>query len=216
MKLLISILLLLSCAKSFCQHNYKLTLEANYGIQGNFFVRGYDEDYAPGPHTYFYDKNFIGTTGGIEAQLQISDKSYLSAGFIRSENRGRKNYAGQLNGVDVFINNFQLRYINRIIQLGYGHYLPAKKSRFAVEGGLMLLYDNDQIIQIEDWDDTIMISENNFKSSYSVELGGYLGVAWMKQIDTKFYAGIKSRIYFAASTGTFEILTITPTLSYCF
>lgn len=49
----------------FAQKEEKLAIEINYGLNGNFFVRSYDELGGP-PVKRFFNKNFIGSIGGLE------------------------------------------------------------------------------------------------------------------------------------------------------
>jgi len=42
------------------------------------------------------------------------------------------------------------------------------------------------------------------------------GIQFSKKIDTNFEAGIKLRGYFLVTAGTFEAITLTPTLAYIF
>ena len=60
-------LLMLVCLVSKTNgQDKKISIEVNYGLQGNFFVRGYEERNTPGISYNFYNKNFLGSMGGIE------------------------------------------------------------------------------------------------------------------------------------------------------
>ena len=49
-----------------------------------------------------------------------------------------------------------------------------------------------------------------------MEGGTFLGFGFSRKIDTKFELGIKSRVYYLISVSSFELVTLTPTLSYTF
>jgi hypothetical protein len=68
----------------------KLSLEINYGLFGNFFVRGFDELGGPANKQYFYLKDFIGTSSGISGRISISKKSSLFLEYTRTVNAGKK------------------------------------------------------------------------------------------------------------------------------
>ena len=72
MKNLFLIGLFISLSPAFGQKNSKLSIEVNYGLNGNFFVRSYDELGGPSDKEYFYKKDFLGTIGGIELKYQLN------------------------------------------------------------------------------------------------------------------------------------------------
>lgn len=215
-KLSICLLLLIATLNVLSQKQSRVSIKINKGINGNFFVRNYDEVGGPINKTFFYKKDFIGSTTGIDADFNISPKSSLSLGFLRTINLGKKNYAGNVNGVDVYINDFRLKHIDKIISIGYGYKLKDKNSSWKAEGGLILLYDVKQSISLKNWDNSILINESNFKNANSVEGGIFLGGSWAIQIDTKFELGLQARGYYLISVQTFEMVTLSPTLTYHF
>lgn len=212
----INLALLLCSFSVYSQSDKKFSLQINYGLNGNFFVRSYDELGGPANKKYFYKKNFIGTIGGAELNYRINNRSSLLMGYCRSVNSGRKNYAGRINGTDVIINDFNLRHINNIYQLGYGIYIDKKNKNFKIDIGVILIYDLKQTLAIENWDNYIDIDESNFKNANSVEGGTFLGLEYSKKIDTKFNIGLKAKVYYLISTNYLEAVSLTPTLTYNF
>lgn len=200
----------------FGQANTKWSIEAQYGLNGNFFVRTYDEQGGPANKTFFYSKNFIGPIAGAELKFGLSKSSTLSFGYSRSVNKGEKNFFGQINGVDVAIEDFNIRHINDFFQLGYSR--PFRKSipAFSYHIGVVYLRAHQQEIMIENYDNLISIAERNFQNSKLAEAGFYGGFQFVKKIDSRFSAGIKTSVYYLASIGVFEAVTLTPTLSYSF
>lgn len=82
--------------------------------------------------------------------------------------------------------------------------------------GVTLIYDLRQTIAIENWDNYIDIDERNLKNANAVEGGAFLGLEYLKKIDTKFNIGLKTRVYYLISTNNLEAITLTPTLTYNF
>ena len=198
----------------FAQKEKKLSLEINYGLNGNFFVRSYDEVNGP-PAKRFLNKNFIGTIGGVEMAYALNKKSYLGLAFAVSRNSKEINYTG--NVIPLSIINFHISHINKFFQFYYARKVSRKVPGLACEAGLFYLRMNQQEVEIEDrLNGGALIEERNYKS-YKLEEGGtFIGFHYSKKIDTKFDLGIKSRVYFLISTGTFEAVTLTPTLTYHF
>lgn len=190
-------------------------MQVNYGLNGNFFVRSYDEISGPANKKYFYKKNFLGTIGGVELTYKISKKSSLFVGYNKSINNGKKNYGGTMNGVDIFIHDFKLRHTNNFFQLGLAKQL-GQKENFKVSAGTVLVYDAQQTINIENWENYILINESTYKNANSVEGGVFLGIEYLKKIDSKFDLGVACKGYYLISVNTIEAITFSPTLTYHF
>lgn len=60
----------------------------------------------------------------------------------------------------------------------------------------------------------VMVSESNRGNGYAEEGGVVAGLEYSRPIDTRLRLGIKVRGYYLASVSTFEMLTLTPTLTY--
>lgn len=215
-KLFSTIVIILTALNAFGQSSQKFSIEAIYGLNGNFFVRSYDELGGPVPKTYLYKKNFLGSISGIELKYKISKKSSLGLAFSRSSNAGTKNYNGNFNGVNVIISDFQIRHIENFYQFYYERNLSEKYPQFKYHLGLVYARMQQQEISLENLSNTITFQQRNYKNSRLEEGGLFFGVQYSKKIDSRFELGIKSRIYYLISVQTLEALTLTPTLTYTF
>ncbi len=198
------------------QQQSAFSLEVNYGLNGNFFVRSYDETGGPQNKTYLYKKNFLGTIGGIELKYHFKNHSALVAGFARSTNKGEKNYAGLVGGTTLLINDFNIRHTNSFYQLAYERRFKKNKPEFSWQLGAVLASMNQQGISIENFSNQVIIEERNFKNSKLQELGVFAGIQFQQKIDTKIDLGLRIRGYYLVSVQTFEAITLTPTLTYKF
>jgi hypothetical protein len=206
-------------APCFGQQNARFSLSASYGPQLNFFASDFDEVSGPQPHQYFYNKKTLGTIAGLELRYELKGRSFLELGYHRSVNKAAVNYFTNLNGVDILIEDFNLRYINNFFQLGYGQRFKRKKSAWTGEMGLVYLTTADQSIL---YDGAVLggpvleIEERNLANSGMEELGVFAGFAWELPIDTKLYFSLRARGYYLVSINFFEALTFTPVLRYRF
>lgn len=116
MKNIICVLFLLF---PFCiilgQTKHKLSVEINYGLNGNFFVRSYDERVPP-PGIAFDKKKFLGTIGGLDIKYNFNSLSNIYLGYAQSINRREINYSASVNGS---IRAFKISHTNYFYQLGY-------------------------------------------------------------------------------------------------
>lgn len=213
---LILVLSFFSSLQTHSQTPSKFSLELNYGLNGNFFVRSYDETGGPQNKTYLYKKNFLGNVGGLELKYHFRNKSALILGYARSTNKGTKNFSGPINGVDVFITDFNIRHTNGFYQLAYERRFRKSNPAFTYHIGLVLAGMQQQEIAIENFSNQIVIAERNFKNSKLQEAGVFGGIQVQKKIDTKFDIGLRVRAYYLVSVQTLEALTLTPTLTYKF
>ena len=190
--------------------NNKFELEISYGLNGNFFVRSYEEPNSPNVAYYFYNKNFIGTISCIELKYKIGKTSFLGLGYSRSINKRKINFAP--NNIPVYIEDFTIRHFNDFYQLIFDKELDIKKSKINLNSGIYYLRCAQQ--EVDASINGLSFEERNYKNSRLEEAGLLIGIQYSKQIDLHFYIGLKSRFYFTVSTGTPEILTLTPTLTY--
>lgn len=198
------------------QNSGKISIDINYGLNSNFFVRSYDETGGPQNKTYLYKKNLLGTIGGIELKYHFNNNSALIAGYSRSTNKGEKNYIGVINGVDIFINDFNIRHNNDFYLLAFERRFKKSNPAFTYHVGLVVATMHQQEISIESFANQISLDERNFKNSKLQEAGVLGGFHFQKKIDTKLDLGIRIRGYYLVSAQTFEALTLTPTLTYTF
>jgi hypothetical protein len=214
--ILIFVLVSINSIMLFAQKDSRVTLEINYGLNGNFFVsdEGYGRQGGPST-TKFYQKNFIGSIKGIEVKYSFTKKARLGFGFANSINNKEINYSGRFIGAG--IRDWKITHTNNFYQLFYERDFDKQKRNFKYHAGLFYLRSNQQEIDIEDVPNGgIGFEERNFKNSNLEEGGVFLGFHYSKKIDTKFELGIKSRIYYLLSTSSLEAITLTPTLTYHF
>ncbi|MCX6319149.1 MAG: hypothetical protein NTW29_17865 [Bacteroidetes bacterium] len=204
----------LSCCQLWSQDAGKFSIEALYGPQGNFFVRSYDELNGPSNKTYLYKKNFLGTIGGISVKYKLNNASAVSAGFFRSMNKGKKNYTGIINGVQVQVNDFNIRHNNDYYQITYERRFKRSNPNFLYHFGLVIANMHQQEIAIENFDNLVLINERNFKNARLQEGGILGGLRFQKKIDTKLSLGCTIRAYYLISVNSLEAVTFTPTLTY--
>ena len=192
------------------QEKSKFSVEINYGLNGNFFVRSYDENATP-PVQYFYNKNFIGSIGGVELKYDIGKNGSIGVAFAKSVNKKEVDYN---NGVNGAIQNFNISHVNLFYQLFYEKAVFKKINNLRFQGGLFYLRMNQQ--EIDASPGGIFAEERDFENNKLEEGGVFVGAHYFKKIDTKFDIGIKTRLYYTASTNSLEAITLTPTLTYHF
>ena len=204
--------MILSVTKIEAQQSNKLSIEASYGLQGNFFVRSYEELGRP-DGTAFLNKNFIGSIGGLEMNYQVTKMASISIGYAQSTNNRKINYINSLNGVGVYIGDFEIKHESRFYQFNYQRSLSKKYTNFKFELGLYYLRTQQQEIAIGNY---IAFEQRNFANSYLEEGGISAGFHYKIKVDTHFDFGIRSRIYYLISTNELEAISLTPTLAYRF
>ena len=82
--------------------------------------------------------------------------------------------------------------------------------------GKFYLRSIQQEVEIGNFANYILFDERKYKNNKLEEGGVFTGFHYSKPIDTKFELGIKTRVYYLISTGSFEAVTLTPTLTYFF
>ncbi len=192
------------------QTKKRISLEVHYGLNGNFFVRSYNETIPP-PAKLFYKKDFIGTIGGIEVKYNLTTNSSINLAYAKSVNKREISYD---NGFNTTILYFNISHTNHFYQLFYETAISKKTKSFKLHGGIYYLRMNQQEVDVSPAG--VLFEERDFKHYKLEEGGAFFGVHFSKKIDTKFDFGIKSRVYYTISTASFEAITLTPTLTYHF
>jgi len=199
--------------KKFWKH---LNVEINYGLNVNFFVRSYDELSGPAGSIYLLKKNLLGTITGADLKFTLNKMSGIGLAYSRSINKGTKFFQGNINGVEILVEDFQLRHVNGFYQAYYERNFSQKIPFLKFHAGILYARMSQQELVFDNWDNRISVQERNFKNSYLEEAGVFGGIEYSKLIDTKFEIGIKVRAYYLATANTFEAITLTPTLQYLF
>jgi len=211
-------LFFLTCVELQAQKVRKFSLDLSYGLNGNFFVRSYTESGGLGPQneTYLYKKNFLGDVAGIEFKYHLDSTSSINAGYSRTANKAKRNYEGIINGVDVFVRDFNIRHNSDFFHLSYERRFKKSNPALKYHVGLVYQKTQQQEISIERYFNAVVIKERNFTNS-GLEEGGFIaGIDFQKKIDTNVKLGLRLRGYYLISVQTFEALTLTPTLTFAF
>lgn len=196
---------------SFSQENGRVSFSINFGLNGNFNVNDY---YKYGPGITFYDKNFIGTTGGAELKYRLNKSSHITLGYMQSENSRVVNFFGTNNGILLDIMDFTLRHNEYIFYAGYERSLFKNNKDFKIQGGIY--YVRFVMQEIELIDNSINIWERNKANAGMNELGIFIGFQYSRKIDTHFELGIQSRLFYVVTAVFLDQVTLTPTLTYHF
>ncbi len=194
------------------QTKSRFSAEINYGVQGNYFVRSYNEIGRP-DGTAFLNKNFIGTIGGAEIIYRATNMASWGLAFSKSTNTRSVTYNTRINGVDVYIGDFDIKHENRFYQLFYQRKFSKKLPSLSYEIGLFYVRFQQQEINIGSG---VLFNQRNWKSSKLEEGGAFVGIKFEKYIDKKIALGIKSRLYYIITADQLESITLTPTLTYHF
>jgi hypothetical protein len=208
--LTVTYMILLSLSARSQEHS-RFSVSANFGLNGNFFVRSYDEENAPG--IVFYDKNFIGTAGGIEVGFQLNQRSSFTAGYMRSENSRLVDFYGSNNGIFLDIMSFRIRHIEHIFFGGYQYHINKPKG-LIFEGGIF--YSRTIQQEIELFGNSINIWERKYGNARLNELGVFAGIQYKRPIADQLDLGIQSRLFYEFTSNILSQITLTPTLTYHF
>ncbi|RFP64819.1 hypothetical protein D0N36_12350 [Hymenobacter lapidiphilus] len=188
----------------------RVSLQIHYGGVANFQAASFKD--------YSYELQHVrllGAAGGGEIGYQLSPKSAVALGYTRSVNMDEKHVRYQ-NSPGTFAQiDFRLRYINNAFQVVYEHSIARDLKLHA---GLVYMTTASQSAAIAPVlvgnQPFIMISENNRGNGYAEEGGVVAGLEYSRPIDTRLRLGLKARGYYLISVSTFEMLTLTPTLTY--
>jgi hypothetical protein len=210
-KIIIQIcIILIPFSASWSQENGRISLSANFGLNGSFFVRSYPEN---GPGIEFYKKNFIGTSGGAELKYRLNNRSFISVGYMQSENKKEVDFYGINNGISLDIISFNIRHNEHIFYGGYERSLFKRNPGLKIQGGIYYVVPVQQ--EIELIGNSINIWERSKDFGFE-ELGVFIGFQYSRKIDTHFELGIQSRLFYEFTSNIFSQVTLNPTLTYHF
>lgn len=196
---------------SVAQDNSRFSISINYGLNGSFFVRSYDES---GPGIHFYNKNFIGTSGGAELKYRLNKRSTIALGYMESNNKRVADFYGTNNNITLNIWSFTIRHTEHIYYAGYEHNLFKHNPGLRLQVGIYYVKPVQQEIEVTN--NSINIWERKKSNAHLNDLGVYLGFQYSRKIDTHFDLGVQSRIFYEVTTGILSQVTLTPTLAYHF
>lgn len=220
------IFLLLSFMTFAQESSQRFSVSINYGPAYNFFVDygrpvNKEDGYFIPPVDVFggfelYQKNSIGTIGGVNLSYIFNKKNEIALGYTRELHYGK--FKGTItldNGTPVFVEDIKLRHLNEFFELNYKRALNHKLNWY-ISVGFYVLNPSQAEIEINPILNYIEIEERNDKNSNLQEGGFSLGLEYYFYQSGKFYLGVSSKLYFTASTGEFETFAITPLLQYRF
>src|SRR5688500_9311647 len=115
-RLILFILVITQISYLQAQTKKRISLQINYRLNGNLFVRSYDEVGGPAAMR-FLNNEFIGSIAGLEMAYSLNKKSRLGLAFAKSLNSIEIDYSG--NVIPVTIINFHITHINNFFQLVY-------------------------------------------------------------------------------------------------
>src|SRR4051812_3106016 len=159
--ILFSLILVFSFGTAFTQKKSKLSISINYGLNGNFFVQDYNE-ISPSGEVSLLKKNFIGTIAGLEVNYRVGNNSSIGLAYSRSSNKGEKNYHTIINGVDIYVEDFNLRHINNFYQLFYERGFSRKNMDWSYHAGIFLINSAQQEIEFDNFLQAAFVRERNF------------------------------------------------------
>jgi hypothetical protein len=207
--ILISIYII-SFSSVLSQENGRISLSANFGLNGSFFVRSYPEN---GSGIEFYKKNFIGTSSGAELKYKLNTRSFLSLGYMQSVNKKEVDFYGVNSGISLDIISFNIRHNEHIFYAGYERSLLKRTPELKIQGGVYYVVPVQQEIELIGNSINIWERSKNFGLE---ELGVFIGFQYSRKIDTHFELGIQSRLFYEFTSNIFSQVTLTPTLTYHF
>lgn len=188
----------------------RLTAQVHYGVAGNFFASSFRDT----PRE-LQRVNFLGTAGGGEVSYHVGKAGAVALGYTRSVNMDEKHIAYLTNWGATRYVDFRLRYVNSAFQAIYERALTPD---FKVHAGLLYMTTASQTLYPGPPNSYgapyTTIDESNMGNNYPEEGGVVAGLEYSRSIDTRLRLGLKVRGYYLVSVSTFEMLTLTPTLSY--
>ncbi|SEU03020.1 hypothetical protein [Hymenobacter actinosclerus] len=187
----------------------RVGVQVHYGAVGNFFASSFRDTPYELQHV-----RLLGTAGGAEVSYRVGQRGTVALGYTRSVNMDEKHIPYQ-STVGTRFTDFRLRYVNNAFQALYERELT---PYFKAHAGLLYLTTASQTIYPGPLSPfgspTATIYESNRGNSYAEEGGVVAGLEYSRPIDTRLRLGLKVRGYYLISVSTFEMLTLTPTLTY--
>lgn len=187
----------------------KLSLEMNYGITGNHFVRSYIEQEGKG-NVLLAKKNFLGTVGQLQLNYHFPNNTTLSIGYAKETLEKERNYSNASSSFSV--KNFSIRHTNNMYFLK--HRRPFSDV-FGYHFGAFYVRPEQQELDIYGLSNPrVIIEERDAPNQRLNELGLLAGFDFEKQIDTKFKAGLHLTGNYILTASTYEATYFTGSLAY--
>lgn len=188
----------------------RFAVQVHYGAAGNFFASSFRDTPRELHHV-----NFLGTAGGAEVSYRVGRAGAVALAYTRSVNMDEKHIPYRTSWGTTQYVDFRLRYVNNAFQAVYERALAPD---FKVHAGLLYMTTASQTLYPGPPNSYgapyTTIAESNMSNGYPEEGGVVAGLEYSRPIDTRLRLGLKVRGYYLISVSTFEMLTLTPTLSY--
>lgn len=188
----------------------RLGLQVHYGASANFFASSFQDMPYELQHV-----RLLGTAGGAEVSYRVGRSGAVALGYTRSINSEYKQIPyetawGTTPTVDV-----RLRYVNNAFKAVYERIvLP----NLRMHAGLLYMTTASQTASYQGQTSygapAFSLNETSMRNSYPEEAGVVAGLEYSRPLDTHFRLGLKAQGYYLVSVSTFEMLTLTPTLTY--
>lgn len=187
----------------------KIFISAGYGLAGSFFVRSYDESFAPYErYKIFYKKNFIGVAQNIGIGINLKNNYTLKAGLHFQHFTRKIKSADTLNGVIVLFDH-TIHHRDYMFFAGINKCFTKNKHIFSPGLGIYYLRPQQEEVEIF-YPNLVTNIERNYKNSH-LEEGGVSGELEYEYIfQPKVHLGIRTQFYFTVSTGTAESIALYP------
>jgi hypothetical protein len=193
------------------------SIEAHYGLNGNFFVRSYDETSSIGTlqEAIFYKKNFIGTNLQINTGYYFNKKWKLSLGYTRQENKRDITYTKAYP--NYFLNiNTTIRHFNNFWDLELTRYYENKNHRLGITLGASYMRFRQNEIDILYNGRAINIEERDVKRYHLEDLGLVVGCTYDFKIQPKVYLGMSTKFHYNVTADIAESVSISPYVHFYF
>lgn len=188
----------------------RLTLQVHYGAAANFFASSFHDTPYELQHV-----RLLGTAGGAEVAYRVGRAGAVALGYTRSVNMDFKQVPYETAWGTTPTVDFRLRYVNNAFQAVYERELLPNLRAHA---GLLYMTTASQSAYYQGRTSygapVFAMSEVNRRNSYAEEAGVVAGLEYSRAIDTRLRLGLKVRGYYLVSVSTFEMLTLTPILTY--
>jgi hypothetical protein len=193
------------------------SIEAHYGLTGNFFVQSYDETSSIGTlnDAIFYKKNFIGSNLQINTGYYFNKKWKLSLSYTRQENKKDVNY---IKSYPNYVLNIRstIRHFNNFWDLELTRYYDNKKNRVGISLGASYMRFRQNEIDVLSGGRAINIEERDAKRFRLVDLGTVVGFTYDYKIQPKVYLGIATKFHYNITADIAESVSLSPYVHFYF
>jgi hypothetical protein len=190
------------------------SVEAHYGLTGNFFVRSYEEANRLITDTIFLKKNFIGTNLSLNVGYYFNEKWKLSLGYTRQENKKDINFEKAYPNTYVSIES-TIRHFNTFWDLELARYYSSKNHRLSITLGASYMRFRQNEIGIYP-SGSMYLDERDAKRFNLVDLGMVIGATYDYKIQPKVYLGVATKFHYNATADIAESISLSPYVHFYF